>query len=410
MEFRKSFYAGIFLVAASTLLLEITLTKIFSVIHSHYSAFLIVSTALFGYGISGVVLSVSKQLEKISRDRLLFLSALLFGITTVLCYRLMLAVPLVIGEIFSSSLQMFYLAAAYLLLALPFFFSGLVIGVLLTGYTDRVNKLYFADLTGAAIGCFAIVLVIPFLGGSGTVLFAGILACLSAFAFVKKRTNFALPSVAIVIIALFIPRAEQYFPSATKSQKRHFSNSIRGGTLYTGWSPAARIDVVSSSPQVYTIWIDGGTCQSFMRGWNGKKKLSTRVGDLTERGLELPYKFMKDPNVLIIGPGGGTEVLSTLKFKPAKITGVELDPLITKIVLGHFSDFIGNLYTKPNVKLVNEEGRSFVRRSGELYDIIQQKSNTHPMTVASGALNLTESYLLTKEAFREYLDHLKPDG
>src|SRR5262249_51717825 len=138
-SFKKAFYPGIFLIAASTLLLEITLTKVFSVIHYHYFAFLIVSTALFGYGFSGVYLSVSKKIAAVSRSRLLFLSTLLFAATTVISYRLILLVPLKMGDLLSDKIQLLYLAEVYLLLALPFFFSGLAIGVLLTSFSDRIN-------------------------------------------------------------------------------------------------------------------------------------------------------------------------------------------------------------------------------------------------------------------------------
>src|SRR5262249_8891055 len=59
---------------------------------------------------------------------------------------------------------------------------------------------------------------------------------------------------------------------------------------------------------------------------------------------------------------------------------------------------------------VNDEGRSYVRRSSQQYDLIQQVHNVSPVAIATGALNLSESYLLTKEAFQEYWDHLKPGG
>src|SRR5262245_19794559 len=216
--FRKSYYAGIFLVAASTLLLEITLTKVFSVLHYHYFAFLIVSTAQFRYGFSGVFLSVFKWVEKVERDRLLFVSALLFSITLVIAYRLLLATPLRLTEASASPQQLFYLAATYLLLALPFFFSGMVIGVLLTYFPPQINSLYFADLTGAGIGCFAIVLAVPIFGGSGTVLVAGILAAFSTMAFARRMSWNIAPLVVMIILAAMIPKSEELFPSTGHSE------------------------------------------------------------------------------------------------------------------------------------------------------------------------------------------------
>lgn len=410
MIFRKKFYAGIFFIAESTLLLEIGLTKIFSIIHFHYFAFFIVSTALFGYGFSGVFLTVSKRIQDANKDRVLFISSFLFAITTLISYQLILRIPLRIADLLSVS-QMVYLGIVYLLLGIPFFFSGIVIGILLTYCEGQINRLYFADLAGAGIGCFAIVIVIPFVGGSGTILIAAVIASLSAIIFATSKTTRAVALVLTVVISLLVPKAEQFFPSAQQSEKRHFQESIeKGKLLYTGWSPASRIDVVSLNPDRMVIWIDGGTNQSFMGHFEPKDIDQHPDDEFVWKTVEIPYAFVKNPKVMIIGPGGGIEVQSALTYHPQFITAVELDPLIVKVVLGEFNKYIGGIYRLPQVTLINEEGRSFIRRSNEKYDIIQQKANSHPMAIASGALNLSETYLLTKEAFREYLDHLAPNG
>ena len=410
MIFRKKFYAGIFLIAASTLLLEIGLTKIFSIIHFHYFAFFIVSTALFGYGFSGVFLTVSKRIQNASKEQILFVASFLFAITTLISYQLILRIPLRIADLLSP-MQMLYLGIVYLLLGIPFFFSGIVIGILLTYCEDQINRLYFADLVGAGIGCFAIVIVIPFAGGSGTILIAAVIASLSAVIFATSKSARLIALVLVGIISFLVPRAEQFFPSAAQSEKRHFQESmVKGKLLYTGWSPASRIDVVSINENRRVIWIDGGTNQSFLGRFQPKDIDQQPDDEFVWKTVEIPYAFAKNPKVMIIGPGGGIEVESALTYHPQFITAVELDPLIVKIVLGQFNKYIGGIYKRPDVTLINEEGRSFIRRSNEKYDIIQQKANSHPMAIASGALNLSETYLLTKEAFREYLDHLAPDG
>jgi spermidine synthase len=417
-SFKKRYYAGIFLVAASTLLLEITLTKIFSIIHYHYFAFLIVSTALFGYGFSGVYLSVSKWLERIPHPKVLFFSTLFFAIGIVLSYRLILATPLRMADVLGSWTQLAYLTLVYLLLAFPFFFSGLTIGALLTYFPPQINRLYFADLTGAGLGCFAIVLIIPMAGGSGTLLIAAGIAALACFCFVEKPRWLIAPAVVVAAICWSIPFSESLFPTTGHSEKRYFNESLeKGKHLYTGWSPASRIDVVTMGRETSVIWIDGGTNQSFLRKLGDEDTLGPGQSGAGIEGrpfvwktVEIPYALVKNPSVMIIGPGGGIEVASALGYEPREVTAVELDPLITRIVLDQFADYIGHIYTRSNVTLVNEEGRSFVRRSAENYDIIQQKNNSHPMAVASGALNLSETYLLTKEAFNEYLDHLNPGG
>ncbi|MCI0444991.1 hypothetical protein L0152_17505, partial [bacterium] len=177
LSFKSRYYCGIFLIAASTLLFEICLSKIFSIIHFHYFAFFIISTALFGYGLSGVLLSVSKPLKKIQPEKLLYVSSLLFGFSIVFSYRIVLSIPLRISELLSPQ-QILFLCIVYIVLMIPFLFSGLAIGALLASFGTRINKLYFLDLLGAGIGCASIVLLIPEFGGSGTILAASIIALL----------------------------------------------------------------------------------------------------------------------------------------------------------------------------------------------------------------------------------------
>ena len=407
--FWNRYYAGIFLIAGATLLFEICLSKVFSIIHFHYFAFFIISTALFGYGLSGVLLSVSKRLKTVPPERLFYLCSLLFGLSITVSYRIILSIPLRISDLVSP-LQIFFLCVVYIVLMIAFLFSGLTIGVLLSTFGTRINKLYFLDLSGAGAGCMLLVLLIPQLGASGTILAAAIFATAGALAFSFRWSQRVLPAVVMLIFLLMLPAAEVLFPSAGQSEKRYFKQSMeKHEILYTGWSPAARVDVAVGSKTHRVIWIDGGTNQSMMNKNSGKVKPGSARNQII-RTVEIPYLLLKNPKVMIIGPGGGPEVESALAYGASFITAVELDPVITKLVTGQFRNYIGNLYSNPRVRLVNEEGRSFIRRCGENFDIIQQKNNSHPMAVASGALNLTETYLLTKEAFREYLAHLTPGG
>src|SRR5205814_4261980 len=92
------------------------------------------------------------------------------------------------------------------------------------------------------------------------------------------------------------------------------------------------------------------------------------------------------------------------------ITAVEINPIINDVAANRMRDYWGDLFTQPEVRLVTEEGRSFVRRSNEKYDAIISVHTISNAAVASGALSLAENYVLTREAFEDYLDHLAPDG
>src|SRR5256714_3042296 len=124
----------------------------------------------------------------------------------------------------------------------------------------------------------------------------------------------------------------------------------------------------------------------------------------------IAYVGKTRPSVLIIGSGGGAQVLDALHYGVEKVVAVEINPIINDVITTRMRDYWGDLYQQPEVEVVTEEGRSFVRRSKEQYDAIISVHTISNAAIASGALSLAENYVLTKEAFEDYLDHLKPDG
>ncbi len=119
-----------------------------------------------------------------------------------------------------------------------------------------------------------------------------------------------------------------------------------------------------------------------------------------------------DPfTALVIGPGGGRDLLTALVFGASRVDGVEVNPIIANdVMLGQFRDFSGSIYQNPNVNVVVDDGRSFIRRSDERYDIIQASLVDTWAATAAGAYTLTENTLYTKEAFEDYYDHLTDRG
>jgi hypothetical protein len=122
------------------------------------------------------------------------------------------------------------------------------------------------------------------------------------------------------------------------------------------------------------------------------------------------YAGKPHPRVLIIGSGAGREVLEGLNFGASSITAVEINPVINKIVKQSLRAYWGGLFEQPEVHLVTEDGRSFVRRSHETYDAIISVQTMSDAALLSGAMNLSETYILTREAFGDFYDHLAPDG
>src|SRR5438874_3955745 len=181
---RSRHYLGIFLLSLATLLLELSLTRVLSVALWYHFGFLVISTALLGFGTSGVVLALWRRLrEEISLDRALAVLALFFGTLTVVCFWLMQRIPFDPFSLFSDKRQLAFMPLYYIIISLPFFCSGLALAFLFTRGGPRVNRLYAFDLVGAGVGCGALALVMPAFGGSGSVVFAAALGLVAAAIF-----------------------------------------------------------------------------------------------------------------------------------------------------------------------------------------------------------------------------------
>lgn len=401
--------AGIFCIAASTLLLEISLSRIFSVLFFHHFAFLIISTALFGFGFSGVYLFFRKpSAEKL--DRHLAFAALLFGLSSLITYGILLVMPAQSEELMQRPELIIRLLLNYALLAIPFYFSGYVVSAILTSFPENSGKLYAFDLIGAALGCLSVLWLIPAAGASGAVVLASLIAGISSMIFATQHRIVFLCAVGFVIgCLLLLPQAEKMFvfPIRGIVESKYPGRQVRTAKPeYSAWSPISRIDVYPTNSANKIILLDGGSNVSSITPFNGnlaalQPRYNWRV---------VPFVISHRTSACIIGPGGGEDVLNALSFRTESIDAVEMDPLIVKLVQGRYRKFIGGVFDQPGVNTVNDEGRSFLRRSQKQYDLIQQVHNISPIAIASGALNLSESYLLTKEAFQEYWDHLKPEG
>ncbi len=403
-------YPGIFLISAATLLFQISLTRVFSVLFYHHFAFLVISTALFGFGFSGVFLFFFQSKIRNIKNTL-SLSALLFAVSSLLSYKLILMLPHQFMDIADNPRQIVRLVLNYALLIVPFFFSGGVIGLILSTYTEKSGKLYCADLVGAAIGCLAVLWLVPSLGASGAIVSSAFLAAAAALVFWPHSGMLKAASILIAGFTLFvIPAAETYLPLPMSQifYEKHgnFFQAPKRKIEFSAWSPVSRLDVIATG-RTKLIYLDGGSNVSFLVPFRRKdlKDIEPRLNSRT-----VPYMIAPRTSACIIGPGGGEDVLNAFSFGVKRIIAVEMDPLMVSIVKGRYNTFLGNLFHQPSVQLINDEGRSFLRRSEEQFDLIQTVHNCSPMALATGAFNLSESYLFTKEAFQEYWQRLKPGG
>jgi SAM-dependent methyltransferase len=413
-----SHLAGIFLLSLATLLLELALTRVLSVALWYHFGFLVISTALLGFGVSGVTLAVWDWLrERAPLDRALAALALGFGLSTIASFWLMQRIPFDPFSLLADRRQLLFMPLYYVVIAAPFFFSGLAIALLLTRGSRDVNRLYAFDLVGAGAGCAALVLVMPAFGGSGSVAVAAALGLFAAtvFGFAQAR-RLALAGLALGVGALALAAAaDTLLPIAVTPNK--YPPPVP--PVYSAWNTFSRIDVYErrSNPDdpgsraVRRIVFDRGTAATGIQDLRPDvRTYLAEHGDEVDTESTAAYVGKERPRVLVIGSGAGAQVLEALEYGSPSVTAVEINPIVNDVVSDRMRDFWGGLFNQPEVHLVTEEGRSFVRRSGETYDAIVSVHTISNAAVASGALSLAENFVLTREAFEDYLDHLAPDG
>lgn len=409
-------YTGIFLLCFGTLLLELSLTRVMSVTLWYHFGFLVISTALLGFGASGVTLALWHQLrEEMPLDRSLSVLALLFGVTTVASFWLQQHIPFDAFSLLSDLSQLWLMPLFLLTVMVPFFFAGLALGLLFTRGSASVNRLYAFDLLGAGLGCGAIALVLPVFGGAGAVVVAAVMGLLASLVFGWKearRLAFAAGALAIAFLML-ASVAETALPLTITANKR----SIALKPTYSAWNTFSRIDLFDipkskdhPRPEV-VLRFDAGTASTTIPNLEPDFRIvAATMTKPMDFDSQVAYLGRRNPSVLIIGSGAGQEVLDAVQYGAGKITAIEINPIIDDVIKHRFKDRWGGLFDRPEVQLLTAEGRSFVRRSHDTYDAIISEHTISNSAIASGALALTENYVLTREAFEDYYDHLSPDG
>lgn len=413
-------YLAVFLISTGLLLFEVSLTRIFSAILWGNIAFMVVSTALFGFGLSGVFLGLNKK--TFSAHKHASTCCLYAGIAIVLAYVVITHVPFKMWDFRKHPINYLYLLCWELAIMLPFFLGGIGLVSIFSKYIENSGKLYGVDLIGAAVGSFLMLATINFFGGEGLVIISAVFALAASMLFsTREQINSNRISLALIaILSISSIYTSKIMPLEFFQSKRRFNEILeKGWLLGTRWSPLSRVDIAQHKPntgplksqEMLGVWIDGGTNASVMLPWDGN--LET-LQPMNQHSIGAAYYLKKgsNPNALIIGPSGGKEVLYALSHGVNHVDAVEMDPSIVAFAnTEKFASFMGHLYQNPKVNFVNDEGRAFMKRQPENnYDIIQFVNNYTPVAIASGAINLTETFLITKEAFKEYYNHLTENG
>jgi hypothetical protein len=395
-----SLILGIFLVTLSGLLFEVALTRIFSATIWYHFAFIAISVALLGWGLGGFAVHLMRERIPFSRDTAARLT-LLYG----------LSIPIVLGLIVRTPLLPSWLPFYFLVSLLPFLLAGMALSMLFALRREDAGRLYFADLLGASFGALAATVLLGWLGGEGAVLAVAVPPAVAAGLF-SPRLRWLAAVVALGLGTAVVVDARagvlRIRDAPAKGMYRHLAATPGGEVTLTGWNAYSRVDAVTgfAPPLLARLYIDADAWTGVL-AWDGKRgSLSDEARWFRARPFEVAPPGAR---TLVIGPGGGSDVIVSLAAGAEKVTAVEMNPLMLRFVR-HFGERAGNLYDHPRVEPIVSEGRTFVSRTDRLFDVILLGFVDSWAAVASGGLSLSENHLYTVEAFEAYLDHLTPDG
>ena len=385
----------------ATLLLELSLTRIFSVVFLYHFAFLAISIALFGLGAGGVfsyVVAGWKAPLWTSLGRL----SMLNGFLVVAALVILLAQK--------NNPTIWDLELIYIGTALPFFVSGTIVSLAIGETIAHVHRVYFFDLMGAAAGCLLLYPLLNGFGGVSAVLGAAITFAVAAAIWhsVSGSVRGRVVSVALALaLVAFLILNQRYHVIDV----RHAKGQTISHEIFQHWNVFSRIGLVDrSSEGRYSIVIDADAATD-IANFDFDHLTAGQRHDLMYQGPALPYALRPGGKTLIIGPGGGWDVARALVYGSHDITGVEINPIIaTTIMQQRFPGLSHGLYLRPDVHIYVEDGRSFVRRSAAKYQVLQATLVDTWASTAAGAFALSENNLYTVDAFRDYLEHLTDDG
>ena len=428
-------FAGLFLVTLSTLTYQLLLTRTFSVTMYYHFAFVAISVTMFGMAVGAIAVFLRPAVftpERIAGH--LTAGSVAFAVTIVLSYLTHLSIPFLIEP---SLVSAYALALTYSALSVPFVMSGIVVSLALTRFPRQVGSLYAADLTGAALGCLVVGPMLRLTDAPTAVIATAGVAAVAAVMFATDRGVVTLTAVSprlrhggVTLAVILIAAA-----GANGVAARHNGGWLRlmwvkgqyeGRPLVERWNSFSRIRVIGDPSRVMrpSGWGLSTTLPPDLRArelhldidsYAGTELTAfhgdpSAVSHLKYDVTNMAHYLRPESRVIVIGTGGGRDILSALVFNQRHVTGVEINESIIDLVNHRFGDFTGHLDNDPRVHFVNDEARSYIARLQDRADLIQISLIDTWAATASGAFVLTENSLYTTEAWRIFLDHLTPGG
>ena len=424
------FLFAVALISASALAYEILLMRLFSIVQWHHFAYMMISLALLGYGASGTFLALTRSYLSPRFTAAFVANAALFGLSSAVCFLAAQAVSFNALEILWSLAEWRRLMVIYLLLIPPFFFAANCVGLAFQYFRDDLGRIYAADLLGSGMGALGVVLVLflafplnalCLVGGMG--LIAAALGWHSLGGAPRWWGALLVASAPVLWLGFQFTGAElkpvEYkglaqtmhvigtSRLAERSSPLGLLTVVKSPTIPFRHAPGLSLNSRGDIPEQLAVFTDG----------DGMNVINRYAGDINTLSFldftpsALPYHLLPSkPHVLVLGAGGGSEVLQALYHKADLVDAVELNAQMVDLVRHDYAEFAGRVYENPKVRVHVDEARGFVAGSKVRYDLIQLALLDAFNASSAGLYALNESYVYTVEALQDYLAHLTPGG
>lgn len=407
--------AAVLVMSFASLLLELSLTRLFSVTLFYHFAFLAISIALLGLGAGGVLAYWKKQW--LAQWETHTLGARLAALNSVLLLAVLEVVLRIPVSLDLSRANLLKLTAIYLVSALPFLLTGLFFSILFARTTHDVTRLYAADLAGGALACVGVVPLLNLVGGPSTIIASAAASAVASFLWSRPDDNrkseirnrrFSI-AIAVWALVLSLAAAANYSGKLVDIVYAKGMRRDKPWMLYARWNALSRVEVDDQGgAKVIVIDADASTyiMNTDPKHWGPEWRRNLMSAAPAMTNVLRPHG-----EYAIIGPGGGVDVVRAIANGSPSVTGIEINPIIVNnIMRGRFADWAYHLYDRPDVHIHVSDGRSWVRNARQKFDVVQMTLVDTWASTAAGAFALSENNLYTLEAFQAYFDHLKPDG
>ncbi len=419
---------SIFILSAAALAYEVLLIRLFSIIHWHHFAFMVISIALLGYGASGSFITVLRPRLLKHYDSVFIGNILLFGVSSISCFMLVQLLPFNALEILWDSAQWKRLLLSYLLLTLPFFFVANAIALSMIRYHKKIALIYAIDLIGAGLGAVAVMLLLQLITADSVLRVLAVVGLFGGF-FALKNLNahqqkIGLSLLILSLIAIFL--IPQKWLELKISEYKGLAQTlmIKESTLILSRSsPLSQIDIVKSPfipfrhapglslqspagpPEQLAVFTDGDEMTTID---HVKARESLLYTDFMTSAL--PYHVHPSAHsALILAFASGTQILQADYHAIQKITAVEADKQLSKLLTGQFADYAGWDKLKSKVTLHHSTARGYATTDNN-FDLVIMGPSAASGGASAGVHALSTSYTFTLEALQTYLKLLNPDG